>query len=135
MSKMKALVCRECGKGISTRLIHVCEMCFGPLEVKYNYDEIKQAISRKKIEDGPDSMWRYLDLLPVGRPSWVLMRDLPHWSARKTSVRIMASMNSTLKTTPSIIRRSRSKIGSLPWLSPGRVSSALKPWPVPEPVT
>ena len=28
-------------------------MCFGPLEVKYNYEEIKQIISRKKIEDGP----------------------------------------------------------------------------------
>jgi threonine synthase len=40
-------------------------MCFGPLEVKYNYDEIKKNISRKKIEDGPLSMWRYIDLLPV----------------------------------------------------------------------
>jgi threonine synthase len=40
-------------------------MCFGPLEVKYNYDEVKQRISRKKIEDGPLSMWRYIDLLPV----------------------------------------------------------------------
>ena len=65
MPKMKALVCRECGKEYPTKAIHVCEMCFGPLEVKYNYDEIKQAISRKKIAEGPDSMWRYIDLLPV----------------------------------------------------------------------
>jgi threonine synthase len=46
-------------------------MCFGPLEVKYNYDEIKKSISRKKIEDGPLSMWRYIDLLPVEGSSLV----------------------------------------------------------------
>jgi threonine synthase len=65
MAKMKSLVCRECGKEYPTKAIHVCELCFGPLEVKYNYDEIRKDISRKKIEDGPPSMWRYLDLLPV----------------------------------------------------------------------
>ncbi len=69
MSKMKSLVCRECGKEYPTKAIHVCELCFGPLEVKYNYDEIKQSISRRKIEEGPLSMWRYLDLLPVESPS------------------------------------------------------------------
>lgn len=65
MAKMKSLVCRECGKEYPTKAIHVCELCFGPLEVKYNYDEIKKVVSRKKIEDGPQSMWRYLDMLPV----------------------------------------------------------------------
>lgn len=70
MAKMKALICRECGKEYPTKAIHVCELCFGPLEVKYNYEEIKQSISRKKIESGPHSMWRYIDLLPVeGAPS------------------------------------------------------------------
>ena len=71
MTKMKALVCRECGKEYPTKAIHVCEMCFGPLEVKYNYDEIKKVISRKKIADGPQSMWRYIDLLPVEGTSLV----------------------------------------------------------------
>jgi threonine synthase len=65
MTKMKALVCRECGKEYPTKAIHVCELCFGPLEVKYDYDGIKKVISRKKIEAGPHSMWRYSDLLPV----------------------------------------------------------------------
>lgn len=63
--KMKSLVCRECGKEYPTEAIHVCELCFGPLEVKYNYEEIKQKISRSTIEAGPRSLWRYLDLLPV----------------------------------------------------------------------
>lgn len=71
MAKMKALVCRECGKEYPVKAIHVCEMCFGPLEVKYNYDEIKKTISRKTIEDGPLSMWRYIDLLPVEGTSLV----------------------------------------------------------------
>ncbi len=71
MAKMRALVCRECGKEYPVKAIHVCEMCFGPLEVKYNYDEIKKSISRKKIEDGPLSMWRYIDLLPVEGTSLV----------------------------------------------------------------
>jgi threonine synthase len=71
MAKMKALVCRECGKEYPVKAIHVCEMCFGPLEVKYNYDEVKKNISRKKIEDGPLSMWRYIDLLPVEGTSLV----------------------------------------------------------------
>lgn len=65
MAKIRALVCRECGSEYPAKAIHVCELCFGPLEVKYNYDEIRQGISRRKIEDGPKSMWRYIDLLPV----------------------------------------------------------------------
>ena len=65
MAKMKALVCRECGKEYPTVDLHVCDLCFGPLEVKYNYDEIKQSISRAKIEAGPHSLWRYIDLLPI----------------------------------------------------------------------
>jgi len=71
MATMKALVCRECGKEYPTKAIHVCEMCFGPLEVKYNYEEIKKGISRKKIQDGPHSIWRYADLLPVNGPAFL----------------------------------------------------------------
>ncbi len=62
---MKSLVCRECGKEYPTVDLHVCDLCFGPLEVKYNYEEIKQAVSRAKIESGPRSLWRYTDLLPI----------------------------------------------------------------------
>ena len=65
MRKMQALVCRECGKEYPTQDIHVCELCFGPLEVKYDYTEIKKVISHKKIESGPRSLWRYVDLLPI----------------------------------------------------------------------
>ena len=70
MAKMKSLACRECGKEYPTKDIHVCELCFGPLEVKYDYEEIKASISREKIQTGPKSLWRYIDLLPVeGQPT------------------------------------------------------------------
>ena len=65
MAKMKALICRECGKEYPTEALHVCELCFGPLEVKYHYDEIKEAMSRASIEAGPKSLWRYKELLPI----------------------------------------------------------------------
>jgi len=68
MAKALALKCRECGREYPIEPIHVCEYCFGPLEVKYDYEEIKKNISRKKIEEGPKSLWRYIDLLPVEEP-------------------------------------------------------------------
>jgi len=63
--KIKALKCKECGHETAAKAIHVCEFCFGPLEVVYNYDFIKRHVTRAKIEAGPRSLWRYWDLLPV----------------------------------------------------------------------
>jgi threonine synthase len=65
MTKMKALICRECGKRYPLEPLHVCEFCFGPLEVEYNYDAIGRELSRSSIESGPKSLWRYAPLLPV----------------------------------------------------------------------
>ena len=65
MEKILGLKCRETGRKYEKKPIHVCEMSFAPLEVDYNYEEIKKTISRKSIENGPLSMWRYADLLPL----------------------------------------------------------------------
>jgi threonine synthase len=46
----------------------VCEFCFGPLEVDYDYEAIRQIVSRRRIESGPKSVWRYADLLPLDMP-------------------------------------------------------------------
>jgi threonine synthase len=64
MGSVVGLRCRECGREYPVEPIHVCEFCFAPLEVAYDYDEIRANISREKIERGPRSMWRYADLLP-----------------------------------------------------------------------
>lgn len=68
--KIKGLKCKECGKEYPALPLHVCEFCFGPLEVSYHYDFIKDNISKEKILQGPKSLWRYVDLLPIeGAPT------------------------------------------------------------------
>jgi threonine synthase len=62
---MKALKCRECGREYPLEATHVCEFDFGPLEVAYDYDRIKPALTRKAIESRPHTMWRYRELLPT----------------------------------------------------------------------
>lgn len=70
MSYVKGLKCRECQREYPIGAIYVCEFCFGSLEVDYDYDRIKQNISREKIEKGPKSIWRYRELLPIdGAPT------------------------------------------------------------------
>ena len=65
MPFVKGLVCRGCGREYPDAPSNVCEFCFGPLEVSYDYDAISRVISRKRIESGPHTMWRYEDLLPA----------------------------------------------------------------------
>lgn len=65
MDRLKGLKCRECGRGYPSSPSHVCEFCFGPLEVDYDYEVIRARISRARIEAGPKSIWRYADLLPL----------------------------------------------------------------------
>ena len=65
MPHVKCLRCRECGREYPIEPLNVCDFCFGPLEVMYDYDAIARTISRKSIADGPVTMWRYHDLLPV----------------------------------------------------------------------
>jgi threonine synthase len=59
------LRCRECGRGYPAEALHVCEFCFGPLEVAYDYDAISAAVTRESIAAGPPTMWRYAALLPA----------------------------------------------------------------------
>src|SRR3989337_618401 len=70
MSFIKALRCRECAKEYPKTALHVCEYCFGPLEVAYEYEKIKNSLTREMIEKRPANMWRYKELLPVeGEPT------------------------------------------------------------------
>ncbi|HEY9725941.1 MAG TPA: threonine synthase [Chroococcales cyanobacterium] len=45
--------------------MHVCELCFGPLEVSYDYDALRRQVTRESIQAGPHSIWRYRPFLPV----------------------------------------------------------------------
>jgi threonine synthase len=60
-----SLRCRECGRAFPVEALHVCDYCFGPLEVDYDYERIAATVTRERIAQGPRTIWRYADLLPV----------------------------------------------------------------------
>jgi len=64
-----ALRGRESGREYPINEVrYVCEFDFGPLEVKYDYDAIKAALSREVIQSRAPNMWRYKELLPIEGP-------------------------------------------------------------------
>jgi len=65
VSFVKGLKCRECGREYAVEPIYVCEFCFGPLEVVYDYDAIKGVLNRETILSRPQNLWRYRELLPI----------------------------------------------------------------------
>ena len=62
---VEGLRCRECARTYPAEALHVCEWCFGPLEVVYDYEAIASTVSRERIAAGPKTIWRYADLLPA----------------------------------------------------------------------
>jgi threonine synthase len=62
---LAGLKCKECGAQYEAKATHVCELCFGPLEVRYDYEHIKRTVTRETIAAGPNSIWRYKAFLPV----------------------------------------------------------------------
>jgi len=68
--KVLGLRCRECGQAYPKEPLYVCEYCFGALEVVYDWAALRPTVSRRAIEAGPPTMWRYRDLLPLdGEPT------------------------------------------------------------------
>jgi threonine synthase len=69
MSFVTGLQCRECGKQYPQEPLHVCDACFGPLEIQYDYAAIKKSIDREAIAGRTRNLWRYRELLPIeGEP-------------------------------------------------------------------
>jgi threonine synthase len=60
-----ALKCKECGTEYELKATHVCEFCFGPLEVMYDLSALRRTVTRESIQAGPNSIWRYRPFLPV----------------------------------------------------------------------
>ncbi|HET6809496.1 MAG TPA: threonine synthase [Acidimicrobiales bacterium] len=65
MPFIEGLRCRECGRSYPAAALHVCDFCFGPLEVTYDYEAMGRSVTRERIASGPHTIWRYADLLPV----------------------------------------------------------------------
>jgi threonine synthase len=67
---VRGLKCRLCGKSYPKEPLNFCTEDFGPLEVDYDYDAVRETLSRDKIELRPFNMWRYRELLPLdGEPT------------------------------------------------------------------
>jgi threonine synthase len=65
---VEALHCKECGERYTLEARYVCDNCFGPLEVSYDYSGLDPESTRRRIQAGPDTIWRYADFLPFDAP-------------------------------------------------------------------
>ena len=61
---VQALKCKECDSTYPLDARYVCEHCFGPLEVAYDHSGLDAAEAKRKIQAGPQTIWRYADFLP-----------------------------------------------------------------------
>ena len=82
----QTLRCRECGATYPAEAIYVCERCFGPLEVVYDYEALAAEPLRERFASGPRSMWRYQSLLPVDRVPEIDLQ--PGWSPLQHATRL-----------------------------------------------
>jgi threonine synthase len=66
---LESLKCKECKASYPLDASFVCEQCFGPLEVAYDFSGIDPAEAKRKIQSGSPGIWRYSEFLPFeGRP-------------------------------------------------------------------
>ncbi|HXQ43063.1 MAG TPA: threonine synthase [Acidimicrobiales bacterium] len=65
MDFVTGLRCRECARPYPAEALHVCDYCFGPLEVVYDHEALRAHVTRQSIAAGPQTIWRYAPLLPV----------------------------------------------------------------------
>jgi threonine synthase len=65
---VQALKCKECDYTYPLDARYVCEHCFGPLEVAYDHSGLDPAEAKRKIQAGPQTIWRYADFLPFAAP-------------------------------------------------------------------
>ena len=66
---VEALKCKECGQSYPLDARFVCEQCFGPLEVAYDFSELDAAEARRKISAGSRGIWRYADFPFAAAPA------------------------------------------------------------------
>jgi threonine synthase len=59
------LECKECKAQYPLQALYVCERCFGPLETAYEHHIGDVGELRRRIQGGPQNIWRYADFLPL----------------------------------------------------------------------
>lgn len=61
MAKIKSLQCRECKKEYTPTFRYICEECFGPLDVRYDFPQV----TKNTFANREHTYWRYHELLPI----------------------------------------------------------------------
>ena len=56
-----SLQCRECKKEYPSTFKYICDDCFGPLDVKYDFP----TITKDTFTNRENTYWRYFELLPI----------------------------------------------------------------------
>ena len=59
------LRCRECHKSWGNQPKSICDDCFSPLEIFYDYDALRGKFTHERIASRAPDMWRYAELLPL----------------------------------------------------------------------
>ncbi|MEM2704602.1 MAG: threonine synthase, partial [Candidatus Bathyarchaeia archaeon] len=58
--------CARCGKRYEANVPQtVCKSCNGPLLAVYDIESVKNVLDKRVLRFRQNSMWRYLELLPV----------------------------------------------------------------------
>jgi len=65
LSTKYELRCRECHKSWGNQPRSICDDCFSPLEVFYDYEAVRRTFTRERIASRAPDMWRYAELLPL----------------------------------------------------------------------
>jgi len=55
------LQCRECKKEYDPTIKYICDECFGPLDVHYNFP----SLTKNTFVNREQTYWRYFELLPI----------------------------------------------------------------------
>ena len=61
MTQIKSLQCRECKKEYAPTFKYICDECFGPLDVNYDFP----TVNKNTFANREHTYWRYFELLPI----------------------------------------------------------------------
>ena len=65
MSFFTGLRCAMCKTPFPAEALYVCDQCLGPLEACYDYEAVRQSMTRETVAARPRNLWRYRELLPI----------------------------------------------------------------------
>ncbi len=65
MVQIKSLQCRECKKEYAPIFKYICDECFGPLDVNYDFP----SVNKDTFANREHTYWRYFELLPIAEKS------------------------------------------------------------------